>query len=81
MSERIAVLGAGAWGTALAVRLAAGGAAVGLWARDAALADAEGEARQKAASAGAMPDSIVVTEREDVPLAFPGSNDRDDDGP
>jgi len=38
--------------------------------RDAALADAEGEARRKAASAGAMPDSIVVTEREDVPLAY-----------
>jgi glycerol-3-phosphate dehydrogenase (NAD(P)+) len=35
MSERIAVLGTGAWGTALAVRLAAGGARVGLWGRDA----------------------------------------------
>ena len=38
--------------------------------REAALADAEGEARRKAASAGALPESIVVTEREDVPLAY-----------
>lgn len=48
MSERIAVLGAGAWGTALAVRLAAGGAAVGLWARDAALAGTMARARENA---------------------------------
>ena len=32
---RIAVLGAGAFGTALAVALARGGESVGLWARDA----------------------------------------------
>jgi N-methylhydantoinase A/oxoprolinase/acetone carboxylase beta subunit len=38
--------------------------------REAALADAESEARRKAAAAGALPDSIVVTEREDVPLAY-----------
>jgi glycerol-3-phosphate dehydrogenase (NAD(P)+) len=35
MSARIAVVGAGAWGTALAVRLAQEGRAVTLWARDA----------------------------------------------
>ncbi|WP_291299231.1 NAD(P)H-dependent glycerol-3-phosphate dehydrogenase [Elioraea sp.] len=34
MSARIAVIGAGAWGTALAVRLAQEGRAVTLWARD-----------------------------------------------
>jgi N-methylhydantoinase A/oxoprolinase/acetone carboxylase beta subunit len=38
--------------------------------REAALIDAESEARSKAAAAGALPDSIVVTEREDVPLAY-----------
>ncbi len=38
--------------------------------REAALADAEGEARRKAAAAGAREDTIVVTEREDVPLAY-----------
>jgi N-methylhydantoinase A/oxoprolinase/acetone carboxylase beta subunit len=38
--------------------------------REAALADAESEARRKATAAGASADSIVVTEREDVPLAY-----------
>jgi N-methylhydantoinase A/oxoprolinase/acetone carboxylase beta subunit len=38
--------------------------------REAALADAESEARGKAVTAGALPDSMVVTEREDVPLAY-----------
>ena len=37
MSERIAVLGAGSWGTALAVHSARIGHAVNLWGRDAAL--------------------------------------------
>lgn len=36
--ERIAILGAGSWGTALAVHLARAGHAVRLWARDATLA-------------------------------------------
>ena len=35
-----------------------------------ALADAEAEARRKAVAAGALPATIVVTEREDVPLAY-----------
>lgn len=39
MSSPIAVIGAGAWGTALAVRLAEGGARVNLWARDPAQAE------------------------------------------
>ena len=38
--------------------------------REAALADAEREARRKAVASGALPDSLVVTEREDVPLAY-----------
>ncbi|HVO47500.1 MAG TPA: hydantoinase/oxoprolinase family protein [Steroidobacteraceae bacterium] len=38
--------------------------------REAALADAEGEARRKATAAGALADTITVTEREDVPLAY-----------
>jgi N-methylhydantoinase A/oxoprolinase/acetone carboxylase beta subunit len=38
--------------------------------REAALADAELEARRKATAAGALANSIVVTEREDVPLAY-----------
>ncbi len=38
--------------------------------REAALMDAELEARRRAAAAGALADSMVVTEREDVPLAY-----------
>ena len=38
--------------------------------REQALADAEAEARRKAVAAGALPATIVVTEREDVPLAY-----------
>jgi N-methylhydantoinase A/oxoprolinase/acetone carboxylase beta subunit len=38
--------------------------------REAALADAENEARRKATAAGAVADTITVTEREDVPLAY-----------
>jgi cell division protein FtsX len=38
--------------------------------REAALAEAEAEARQKAIASGALPDSIIVTERDDVPLAY-----------
>ena len=38
--------------------------------REAALAAAEAEARAQAAASGALEHSIVVTEREDVPLAY-----------
>jgi N-methylhydantoinase A/oxoprolinase/acetone carboxylase beta subunit len=38
--------------------------------REAALGDAENQARSKAVAAGALPGSIEVTEREDVPLAY-----------
>lgn len=45
--------------------------------RLAALASAEAEARDKAAAAGALPDTIEVVEREDVPLAYlPGNATR-----
>lgn len=38
--------------------------------REAALADAEAQARRKAVAAGARADSVEITEREDVPLAY-----------
>jgi N-methylhydantoinase A/oxoprolinase/acetone carboxylase beta subunit len=38
--------------------------------RETALADAEAEARRKAVAAGAVPETLFVTEREDVPLAY-----------
>ncbi len=46
--RRIAVLGAGAWGTALAVQAARAGNAVGLWARDAERAQTMAAARENA---------------------------------
>ncbi len=45
---RIAVLGAGAWGTALAIQAARAGAAVTLWARDKARAAAIAKTRENA---------------------------------
>lgn len=47
--RRIAVLGAGAWGTALAVQAARAGNAVGLWVRDPARAGAMASSRGNAA--------------------------------
>ncbi|MBY0337399.1 MAG: NAD(P)-binding domain-containing protein, partial [Acetobacteraceae bacterium] len=46
MSEAIAVLGAGAWGTALAIHAARLGHRVTLWARDAERAEAMEAARE-----------------------------------
>lgn len=47
--RRIAVLGAGAWGTALAIQAARAGNAVGLWARDPARAAPLRDTRENAA--------------------------------
>src|SRR5918998_1210607 len=46
--SRIAVLGAGAWGTALAVQAARAGSAAALWGRDAARVAAIAKARENA---------------------------------
>lgn len=48
MSERIAILGAGSWGTALAVHCARAGHEVALWGRDAALMDDIARTRENA---------------------------------
>ncbi|MEZ5887795.1 MAG: NAD(P)H-dependent glycerol-3-phosphate dehydrogenase [Paracoccaceae bacterium] len=60
---RIAVLGAGAFGTALAVALARGGETVGLWARDAGQAAAMQAGRQNAARLPGvtLPESVSVS--------------------
>ncbi len=59
MNARIAVVGAGAWGTALAVQAARTGATVSLWARDPA---ALGPDRCMARLPGiALPDRVLVT--------------------
>jgi glycerol-3-phosphate dehydrogenase (NAD(P)+) len=61
--SRVAVIGAGAWGTALAIRLAASGRDVSLWARDAARAEAMAVTRwnDRLDAPVALPDSVRVT--------------------
>nr|WP_285200932.1 hydantoinase/oxoprolinase family protein [Rhizobium sp. CG4] len=45
--------------------------------RESALAEAEAEAREKAIAAGALPETLEVIEREDMPLAYlPGNATR-----
>jgi glycerol-3-phosphate dehydrogenase (NAD(P)+) len=62
MSRTIAVIGAGAWGTALAVQAALAGAAVRLWARDPALAAAAGVTRGNPRLPGIrLPDGVAMT--------------------
>jgi len=62
-AERISVIGAGAWGTALAQMLAADGTPVTLWAREAALAAAinNGEGNQPYLPGAALSPSIRAT--------------------
>src|SRR5437867_2495445 len=62
--HRVAVLGAGSWGTALAVHLGRVGHDVRLWARDAALASDIAERRANAVYLPdvSLPDSVLVTD-------------------
>jgi glycerol-3-phosphate dehydrogenase (NAD(P)+) len=59
----VAVIGAGSWGTALAVQLGRSGMAVRLWARDPALARAIGGARENRRYLPdvPLPDSVVAS--------------------
>jgi glycerol-3-phosphate dehydrogenase (NAD(P)+) len=60
--DRVAILGAGAWGSALANALARAGGGVTLWARDQASADAIASTRQSPRLPGIrLQDSIAVT--------------------
>ena len=63
MTETIAVVGAGSWGTALAVHLARTGHDVRLWARDAGFAAGMAAARENRTylEGIALPDSMLVT--------------------
>lgn len=62
MSKVVAVLGAGAWGTALAVQAALAGSQVRLWARDPARAAAIDAARTNPRLAGIdLPAAVTVT--------------------
>jgi glycerol-3-phosphate dehydrogenase (NAD(P)+) len=61
-SSAIAVIGAGAWGSALAIQAALAGATVTLWARDPTRAEAIATARENPRLPGArLPDQIHVT--------------------
>jgi glycerol-3-phosphate dehydrogenase (NAD(P)+) len=71
-SARIAVLGAGSWGTALAILLARNGAGVSLWARDAAQAAAMQASRRNVRY---LPDAVLpdgLTVGADLPAAVAG---------
>ena len=60
--NKVAVIGAGAWGTALAIQAARAGCAVTLWARDPAKAASIASTRENPRLPGIrLPDSIAVT--------------------
>jgi glycerol-3-phosphate dehydrogenase (NAD(P)+) len=69
--RRVAILGAGGWGTALAVHLARVGHDVRLWARDSALADQIGLRRENAIYLPdvTLPQSVAVTHVLDLALS------------
>ena len=70
MTERAAILGAGAWGTALAIHLSKIGAGTVLWARSAATASALQKARENRdyLPDHALPESLAIT--SDLPRAL-----------
>jgi glycerol-3-phosphate dehydrogenase (NAD(P)+) len=72
MNRIVAVLGAGAWGTALAIQAARAGSAVRLWARDPAIAAAIGLNRTSARLPGvALPAEVTAT--GDIAQALDGA--------
>ncbi|MEX2224435.1 MAG: NAD(P)H-dependent glycerol-3-phosphate dehydrogenase [Candidatus Rokuibacteriota bacterium] len=71
----MAVLGAGSWGTALAMHLGRGGVPVRLWARDAGLAASMGAGREnpRYLPGVALPDGVRVTANAAEALADTGT--------
>lgn len=71
----IAVLGAGSWGTALAIQLARSGRATRLWGRDGAQLRAMSQDRRNARylPGASFPDSLTVS--SDLPVVLHGSLD------
>ena len=70
---KLCVLGAGAWGTALAIQAARAGNAVALWARDPARAAAIAEARENARHLPGARISAAVTVTGDLEAATQGA--------
>ena len=73
MSQRIAVLGSGSWGTALAVHLARTGHDVRLWARDPALAAAMTSQRENATYLPGVPLPAALQPIANVAAAIDGA--------
>ena len=71
----VAVLGAGSWGTALAIQFARGGRGVRLWGRDGALLAAMARARrnERYLPSAAFPDTLEV--QSDLAAALAGCRD------
>ncbi len=71
MNDRIAILGAGSWGTALAVHCARIGHGVHLWGRDQALMDDIARTRENAGYLPgiALPDGVTATASLETALA------------
>ena len=74
-AAEIAVLGAGSWGTALAIQCARAGAATRLWGRDAALMRdlARERCNRRYLPEAPLPDSLRVV--DDLDAALAGAND------
>jgi glycerol-3-phosphate dehydrogenase (NAD(P)+) len=70
---KICVLGAGAWGTALAIQAARAGLAVALWARDPARAAAMSKARENARHLPGARLSPAITVTGDLAAALSGA--------
>ncbi len=71
--RRIAILGAGAWGTALALQAARAGNAVALWTRDAARAAAMREARENTRYLPGQPFPATLSVTADAAAVLEGA--------
>src|SRR5262249_21755184 len=71
----VAVLGAGSWGTALAIQFARGGRPVRLWGRDGARLAAMARSRrnERYLPSAAFPDALEI--QPDLPAALAGCRD------
>ena len=74
MSSRIAVLGAGSWGTALAMQLARVGHSVALWARDASHVEAMKASGENARYLPGRPLGDAIEPTSELALALQGAD-------
>jgi len=70
LNQRVAIIGAGSWGTALAIIAARAGYDVSLWSRDPAVVTSINSSRvnQKYLTTATIPDRVVATSRLDEAL-------------